>query len=240
MAQNNLRVVFKNAATAVGGSSTSAALNDFKSSTTVASSSYTVTTSSLSGPVCVMAMVAEYTGALTMTVSTQSSADTSTSQVSNSQPTGYGGVKYMAVYFPNLGSTSSFTISFSQAVKLSRVVIGNYWQPQYNTQYGASVGFNDLSEASRLQSGDLYTQLGPRHKTLSFSLDYISEQDKFKLFDLVRGVGKSTGVFVSLFPQDADKEKEQMYQIYGKFQNLPQISHTIFTMYASSLELEEI
>jgi hypothetical protein len=244
MAKNNLRIVYDNKATQIGGSATNLALNDYKSATTTAATTYTVTTTAISGPVCVMAMIAEDTGTSTLTVtagsSTASSTDNSTSLINTAPTIGYGGVKYMAVYFPNLASTTSFTLTFNTPEKLSRVVIGNYWTPTYNTNYGITVGYTDASTHERLQSGDLYTVVGPRNKTLTFELQYLNEADKFRLFDIIRTRGKVTPIFVSAFPDDTDKEKEQMFQIYGKFSEVPGLSHTMYTMYASTITLEEI
>lgn len=246
MAINNLRILYVNALTAVtGGASPSSLLNDYKSQTCTAAS-FTLTTSSLVGKVAIVAMLAETTAAIAMTVTTTSTSgsvtDTTTSAVSTTQTVGYGGGKYVTVYL-NLAATAttSFTVTFSSSVKVSKFIVGNYWAPTYNTSYGMQVGYDDASTSERLQSGDLYTTLGPRNKTLSFELAYLTDSDKFKLFDIVKLLGKSKAIFISLFPEDTDKEREQMYSIYGKFSgSAPSLTYALFTKYTSSLQLEEI
>lgn len=129
---------------------------------------------------------------------------------------GQGGGKYVAAYITLPAAATTFTIAFSKTVKVSRFIIGNYWSPTYNTSFGVQVGYEDLSTTERLQGGDLYTTLGPRYKTINFELSYLTDTDKFKLFDIIKLIGKSRPMFISIFPQDTDKEKEQMYSIYGK------------------------
>lgn len=240
MAQNNLRILYANKLTnATGGLAPSNLLNDFKSQTST-SSTFTLTTSSLTGKVAVVALLAETTASITMTVNGTAEVESTYSLISSPGTLGYGGGKYVVVYLTLAAATTSFSVTFSSAVKVSRFIVGNYWSPTYNTSFGVQVGYEDLTTTERLQSGDLYNTPGPRHKTLSFSLDYVTDAEKFKLFDIVKLLGKSKPLFVSVFPEDTDVEREQMYSIYGKFTNLPSITYAMFTKYTSSLQLEEI
>jgi hypothetical protein len=236
---NNLRILLNNAATQVGGSATANSLNDYKSQFDTGTS-FTITTSALTGPIAVVAMLTETTGAVTMTVTGQSGVTESTTSSFTGQTVGYGGGKYIVKYYTLASSTTSFTVTFSSSVKVSKFIVGNYWSPKYNTNFGVQVGYEDATTSERLQSGDLYTTISPRNKTLQFDLQYMDESDKFQLFDIYKSVGKTKPVFVSVFPQDTDQQKEQMYSIYGKFNTLSNISYIMYSIYSSSLQLEEI
>lgn len=234
----NLRLVYNNQVTAVGGSSTAAACNDYKSQFQ-SGTSFVVTTSSISGNIAVTAVLAEDIGPVTMTVSSTSTVENTTSTTNTTTPNvAHGGVKYTTVYL-TVGATTSFTVSFNKTVKVSRFIIGKYWTPTHNMGYGITVGYNEATTIERLQSGDQYVVKLPKSKTLQFELQYLNESDKFQLFDIVRVVGRSGLVFVSAFPQDTFQDKEQMYCIYGRFGSLPNISHTTYTMYSSTIQLEE-
>lgn len=240
MAANKLRILYVNKlSAAVGGASPSNLLNDYKSQTSSANS-FTLTTTAISGPMAVIAMLAEDTQSVTMTVSGTSNVESTVSQVVSTSPVGYGGGKYIAVYFNQVASVTSFTVSFSKVVKVARFIVGNYWEPTYSAPFGMQVTYEDTTTNDRLQSGDLYSNLGPRHKVLSFELEYLNDVDKFKLFDIMKQIGKAKPIFVSLFPESADKDREQMYSIYGKFQSIPTISYAMYTKYTSSVQLEEI
>lgn len=239
MASNNLRIVTNNAVTLVGGVSTAKSLNDYKSQYDTGTS-FTITTTALTGPIAIVAMLTEEVGSVTMTVTGQSAVTESTTSVFSGQTVGFGGGKYIAKYFTPAAGTTSFIVTFSASVKVSRFIIGNYWVPKYNTGYGVQVGYADASTTERLQGGDLYTTAAPRNKTLQFDLQYLDESDKFQLFDIIRSLGKIKPVFASVFPDDTDKQKEQMYSIYGKFNSLSNISYAMYSMYSSSVQLEEI
>lgn len=240
MATNNLRILYANKLTsATGGLTPSSLLNDYKSQTSTGSA-FTLNTGSLTGKVAVVAMLAENTASVTMTVNGIAEVESTASDISSTAAVGYGGGKYVVVYLTLAEATTSFTVTFNSAVRVSRFLIGNYWSPTYNTSFGVQVGYEDLTTVERLHSGDLYSTPGPRHKTLSLDLQYVTDAEKFKLFDIVKLLGKSKPLFVSVFPEDSDLEREQMYSIYGKFTNLPNITYAMFTRYTTSLQLEEI
>lgn len=241
MPRNNLRVVSNNKITQiqVGATVVTNSLNDYKSQFDTAST-FTITTTSVTGPVVVVAMLTEAVGSVTMTVTGQTAITEATTSSFTGQTVGYGGGKYIAKYFTLATGTTSFTVTFNTAVKVSKFIIGNYWVPKYNTEYGVQTGYEDASTYERLQSGDLYAVIAPRNKTLQFDLQYMDESDKFQLFDIVRSIGKTKPLFISIFPEDNDQQKEQMYSIYGRLTSPPNISHVMFTMYSSSLQLQEI
>ena len=234
----NLRIISKNQVTAVSGSTTGAnAANDYKSQFQ-SGNSFTVTTTSITGAVAIIAVLAEDVDAVTMTCTTAVTEST-TSTINTTPGIQYGGVKYVALYRTLNSGTTSFAVTFNKTVKVSRFIIGNYWSPTHNMGYGISVGYTDSSTVERLQTGDQYIVALPRHKTMQFELQYLNETDKFTMFDIARVCGKVTPVFVSAFPGDTHQDKEQMYSIYGRFNTPANIAHSTFTMYSSSLQLEE-
>jgi hypothetical protein len=222
----------------VAGSATHPTTNDFKSQTSTGTS-FVLTTTAVTGSVAVVAHLPEHNGSITMTVTGQTAVTEATTSASTSLAAGYGGGKYVAVYITGLTSTTSFTVTFNTSVKVSRFIVGNYWSPKYNIPFGVSVGYTDTTTSERLQGGDLYSTPGPRHKILQFQLEYLDDTDKFEFFSILKTVGKLGCVFVSVFPQDVDKAREQMYSIYGKQTNLNAIVYAQYTRYASSVELEE-
>jgi hypothetical protein len=238
---NKLRILYKNLLTAAtaGGVSAPNLLTDTKSQT-ASGTTFVLTTTSVIGPVAVIAVLAENPGSVTMTVTGQTALTEATTTEASGNASGYGGVKYVAKYFTLASGTTSFTVTFNQSVKVSRFIVGNYWEPKYNTSFGISVGYEDATQFERLQSGDLYATLAPRYKTLSFELQYVDASEKFKLYEILRGIGKTKPIFISAFPdQLSDQEQEQMYSIYGRLTSLPPISYRIFTIYSSQFEVQE-
>jgi hypothetical protein len=243
---SNIIIAYKNEITQVAGSTSAVSLNDYKSQTQsiAANTPVTLTVNSISSgiPVVVTAMLAYDLSPVTLTVTGYSPAvtDSTTTSINTSANPGYGGIKYISKYLTTTSTTTSLVVSFNRAVNVSKFIVAKYWSPIYNIPYGINVEYNDQSTYERLQSGDQYITHNPRHKLLNFDLSYIAEADKYQLFDIIRTNGRSTPIFVSAFPNITDKEKEQMYSIYGRFVQLPNISHFTFTMYSSSIQLEEI
>ncbi len=125
-------------------------------------------------------------------------------------------------------------------IEASHLVVGEYWSPRFNTSYGITLSPVDNSEHQRAMSGDLYTNRGTIVSKLTFELKYMTSEDKYKLLSLFKGNGISRPLFVSVFPDDDDPEKERDFQIYGKLSTLDSIVHPTFMTYSSQINLEEI
>lgn len=134
----------------------------------------------------------------------------------------------------------SFTDTGRTYLEFSRILIGKAWKPVHNTKFGISTDFVDQSQQSRTQSGNLITDNKPSYKTLNFDLEWLTPSDRTEFIKLIKTVGVKQSVFASIFPNDADTEKESLYQIYGKFTNSVTITHPMFTVYTTSVSLEQI
>lgn len=148
------------------------------------------------------------------------------------------------VWFP-LQSCTSMTIAISDTgvtnIEASRLVIGSYWSPTYNTTYGLAMQQQDTTEHQRAESGDILTTNGITYASMNFELSWLQPSDRLQLSAILKGNRKINPVFISLFPDnDTDWAKEQLYQIYGKLSNLSAITNNLPDMYQSSVEIEEI
>jgi len=160
----------------------------------------------------------------------------------------YSGGTYARVYVPLASqiACTSVVIEISDQyntdkyVEVSRLIIGSYWTPKYNTQYGLTSTINDLTVNQRTESGNLITNRGAKFSRLNFDLGYLNVSDRNNLFSIFRGSGTSKPLFVSLFPEDTDLEKERDFQIYGKLAGINPITHNTLELYSSALEIEEV
>lgn len=125
-------------------------------------------------------------------------------------------------------------------VELATAVVGDYWSPTYNTSFGIQAGYLDASEQLRTEAGELHTLTKYIYKTLSLELQWLPPQDRTKFIDIVKTTGLKHPVFVSVFPNDSDIEKESLYQIYGNFTEQMLLTHPIFTKYVSNITIQEI
>ncbi len=161
----------------------------------------------------------------------------------------YGGGTYGRVWLPDnqqLACTSILieildVTNISGYIELSRLVIGAYWSPKFNTSFGLSTNTKDLSTHQRSESGDLVTNRGTRHNSMSFDLKWLTPIDRLEFTRILKGNGLPKPLFISLFPDSSeDWSKEQSHQIYGKLSQLVGIEHSIFDIYSTSIEIEEV
>jgi hypothetical protein len=156
----------------------------------------------------------------------------------------YGGGSCATIYFSKINNCRSFTLDVisntQNFVELSRIIIGDYWSPKYNTEFGISVELQDSSTEIRTDAGDLVTEVAPTNKLLSFSLNYMEKEDRDILFSIARNVGRYRSIYVSIFPEDDDKQKEYLHQVYGRLVQNVTITHPMYTIYSTSLSIQEV
>lgn len=160
----------------------------------------------------------------------------------------YGGGTYGRCWVPlhSIGAVQNLRIDIVDTtnpqgyIECSRIVCGAYWSPVYNAGYGMSVTYADNSVNERSDAGDYITTIGTRHKVIPVDMSNMLATDRTKFISLIRGNGKSKPIFLSIFPNDVDTEKEQTYQIYGKMSQISAIAFSNPLLYTSQLDIEEI
>lgn len=170
--------------------------------------------------------------------------------VSGSSTYSYGGGRCVSLWSDQwaqaLVSCKKLTISISDPdntsgyLEVSRIIVGKYWSPIYNTKFGIQVTHSDQSEQNRTEAGNLVTTNKPVFKSMNFELEWLPPNDRKQFVDMVKTIGTRRPVFVSVFPEDADAYRENEYEIYGKFTASPTITHSMFTVYNTSVTLEEV
>ena len=123
-------------------------------------------------------------------------------------------------------------------LEISRLVAGNYWSPEYNAAYGASVTPVDTSEGYRTAAGAAKTNVGTRHRLLNINLEFLTRPDRARLARIVDECGTVRPLLCSLFPEHADPVLEQHYMIYGRIANIDAISASSFDIYSAPLQIE--
>ena len=157
----------------------------------------------------------------------------------------YGGGSYPRAWFPAIGCRKLVidvvdTSSLAGYVETSRLVVGNYWSPAYNAEYGASVTPMDASKHVRSDAGDLLTDIGPRSRKLNLNLSFMPPADRVAMVKILRENGMANPIFMSLFPESADLELERDHAIYGKLSAISAITLAMINAYSAPIELEEI
>lgn len=125
-------------------------------------------------------------------------------------------------------------------VEAGRLVIGEYWSPASNPDYGASMTIMDSSSHYRTDSGELQTQTGLRSRKMPLQLSSLTAADRTALANILRSNGMSGAMLVSLFPQSPDQELERDHTIFGKLSSVAAMSMPYCGTYSVPLEIEEV
>lgn len=164
----------------------------------------------------------------------------------------YGAGTYARAWFSSAQTCTGLTITLTDTnltyVEASRLIIGDYWSPTFNTSFGLVSAPKSLSTNSRTESGDLVTNRGIQYNSMSFDLAWLNPADRKVFTKILKSNGINKGIFISLFPNNGtatldtkiDYDMEQTFQIYGKLSSLSDITHSMYTMYTAKVDIEEI
>lgn len=159
----------------------------------------------------------------------------------------YGGGTYGRAWLSTQTACTSLlieivdTANYSPYIEASRLVVGSYWSPKFNTSFGLSNTYRDLSSNARSESGDIISNRGVIYNSISFDLSYLTPADRLEMSRILKGNGISKPLLISLFPDNStDYAKEQAHQVYGKLSQLSGIQHSMFDIYGTQIEIEEV
>lgn len=155
----------------------------------------------------------------------------------------YGGGRTLTMYSPDQ-STTRMHLTISDPtnpqgyLEATRLVIGDYFSPTYDSELGATVIMEDASKSVRSDSGSLRKDIGYKFKRISSDLSVITDANRTELWKIVSYAGTSSPVWMSLYPANANPDKEQAYTIYGYFTKATEISARSYNIYATKFEVE--
>ena len=164
----------------------------------------------------------------------------------------YGGGTYARVWLSDTTAYRYWNIEITDTrpagtgyyIEVSRLIMGQYWTPKYNTGYGMTNSMKDLSTHERTESGDLVSQRGPRYSCLTFDLKWLDPSDRIQLTKIMLGNGLPRPLLISLFPDNgtttSQAEMERAHQIYGKMVTLPGITYDMLDIYSTQFDIEEV
>lgn len=119
-----------------------------------------------------------------------------------------------------------------------RIVVGAWWSPEENADYGAKLGQGTASKPMRNGAGTRRNIIGTKFDKQSFTLSHLSAGDRATLKNIVRANADAPLIF-SMFPDDDDAELERDHQ--GYFYAVPSdLAAAGFEQYEMSLDLEAV
>lgn len=125
-------------------------------------------------------------------------------------------------------------------IEASRLVIGDYWSPQKNADYGAQQTPVDNSTHDRSDAGDQRVIPGSQFDGMKFNMQWLAPDDRAAFAKILRRNGTRVPMFVSLFPDSADAAIEADFQIYGRLPSLGELTAHMYGYHSAPLTIEQI
>ncbi len=157
----------------------------------------------------------------------------------------YGGGNSQRLYFTQ--ATGKWvvinivdTANLQGYIETSRLIIGKYWSPVINAEYGVGLTYTDETTHKITGASDLTSVLGIRKRKLKFTLTKMRETDRNLLMSMIRSNGKGYPFFMSFFPGDSVKELERDYEGWWKLSDVSEMMLEFIDMQNMGLELLEM
>lgn len=161
----------------------------------------------------------------------------------NSNAFAFGGLSKSAVWFDAHWFAKKSVIDIVDTtnpagyIDCARIVMGPYFEPSRNADWGVQSGVVDTTKTSRNDAGDLLADRGTLHDSMSLNLKMIPEADRAQLMRIFRSSGVGRNMFLSLLPNNANSVLEQDHMIYGKRANSP-VSFDFFGAFSNKCDME--
>lgn len=122
-------------------------------------------------------------------------------------------------------------------IDCSRVVVGEYWSPQYNVDKGMTIDVVDNSAVERRDSGDFAVDRKFLNDTISFSFGLMTDSDRNELLKIIKLAGVTKNILVSVLPGSSSQKAEQDFTLYGK-RNNSGFTYLVESFYSHQMTLE--
>lgn len=124
-------------------------------------------------------------------------------------------------------------------VQIGRLFLGSGWQPAWNMSYGATLGYEPLTEVSKALDGTEYFDERPLYRVAKFSLDHLREEEALEgALELQRVCGISGEVFFIWSPADVRQSVRRSF--LGRLRTLSPIEAAYYGHYRNPFEVQEL
>lgn len=157
--------------------------------------------------------------------------------------TGWGRA-FTDIWFPPVGA-KSFRVTVADAlnpagyIQIKRLLIGPYFEPDVNIEYGMNLFWQDNSDQVRTQGGSLRTDNRVLFRKLVGKLPAIKQSERAVWMNILRQIGKRSETFFSIYPE-AGGALERDHAILGKFTEMPDLITANPSAHTSSIIFEEV
>lgn len=122
-------------------------------------------------------------------------------------------------------------------IEMSSIFLGNYWSPEHNCDYGASMTSENTAQIVSNDATDWYKEGGVKYRSLNLNLQGMSPADRDNLLGIMRYSDK---FFISVMPEEAtDITGEGMMMMVGGLTNSQKMAIASYNNWVSELNIRE-
>lgn len=101
--------------------------------------------------------------------------------------------------------------------EISRIILGQYFQPSINFSKGFNLGVNETGSFLRTDGGALISEFSNFFRTLDLTFSVIPESERRSFHQMFMHCGLRRDLLVSAYPGDSNSIKEQDFTMLAKF-----------------------
>lgn len=140
-------------------------------------------------------------------------------------------------YFPSVSAHKLrwvITDTGAAQIRIGRAFAGLMWQPEFNVDRGAGLGWEDSSEQIRAQSGTVFFKTRQRFQKNELSFNNLNTQDA----RIIRSLNMGKGLFMSIYKDWAGSLEGDFEGIYAVTET-PKVTHESSDIFVGSMLLIE-
>lgn len=123
-------------------------------------------------------------------------------------------------------------------LQAKRLLMGSYFEPAVNAEYGLELGWREDTTQQRTQASTLRSDAGPQYRRLAGNLSHLDDIERARFMELCRMAGMRREIFVSVFPETGSTQ-ERDYALLGKFTAMPDGAHGNPASWSNTFTIEE-
>lgn len=165
---------------------------------------------------------------------------------SNSLTYSFGGGVHAGIFFDKIVGVKMMELSIASAdnpdgfIEVGTLLVGDTFEPDDNAEYGARIDFEDTTTSLRSAAGNLHISRGTITRSLDFSMGDMSPDDSFNLTRILRAIGKSQPIFLSLIPRTPIDQECLNHQVYGVLDGDTNMVLEAYNIYSSRIRIIEL
>ncbi|UTD54911.1 hypothetical protein [Halomonas sp. MS1] len=124
-------------------------------------------------------------------------------------------------------------------IQVQRIAVGDYFSPKFNAAYEPVLDWVDTSEHRKTEGGSLNTVGGSLSRRLTIDLNFLDSSDRSKLTLKALKSGKTSDVFISLYPAKGGIDEAE-HEFLARRENNYSHRHKFFNNWKNQLVFIEV